>query len=218
MRVCEKHNCQLLPNGQCEVCLAAEERAEELERITSGKIMGIPRRFREATLAKCECDYYRLSPLQSEFITGKCGVGKTYLAAALAKDFYLTHQNYKPQDTGFLNFQEMVVRIKSSFRERAHESMQDILRTALQSSLVVLDDICTANPTPIAIDALYTIVNRRNENMLPTIYTTNYSLDEIKQLYGDMIASRLSACYYVEMALPDGRDRRIEESMRNSKK
>jgi DNA replication protein DnaC len=39
----------------------------------------------------------------------------------------------------------------------------------------------------------YIIIDRRYSDMKPTIYTSNLSLGEIAEFYGDRIASRLSA-------------------------
>ena len=85
--------------------------------------------------------------------------------------------------------------------------MSEILDSAI-TGFRIIDDIGTGKPTETAIEALYLIVNARYEQMLPTIYTTNLSMAEMCSVYGDRIASRLSACREIELI---GRDRRVSK-------
>jgi DNA replication protein DnaC len=229
MQVCEKHGCDITPiiTGSklypvtvpkpCQECakeykaeyekkkLEAEEKrqAERIKKIMAGDFMGIPKRFRLAEIHDFNVSQ-NYSIDESVLITGECGTGKTHLAVALAKVAYLDHENLNGR---FMNFQELAINIKSSFRDES-ESMRSVIHPCLEG-FRIFDDIGTGKPTDTAVEALYTIVNKRYEEVLPTIYTTNLSLGEISKVYGDRIASRLSACRVITLT---GKDRRLQRA------
>ncbi len=195
----------------------AEEKAECLGIIMSGLYGEIPKRFASATITDFT-EPYKYSFGDSLLITGPCGTGKTHLAVALCKlaladklkkmsddDIWVNAHEKMVFGRKFYNFQELSIKIKSSFRSES-ESMADLLSDVLEGFKIV-DDIGTSKPTETAIEALYTITNSRYEDMLPTIYTTNLTLTELSGLYGDRIASRLSSCRHIKLT---GKDRRLE--------
>ena len=57
--------------------------------------------------------------------------------------------------------------------------------------LLVIDDFGAKQPSNITIDQVYMILNKRYECMLPTIITSNLALEEIGNLFGERIASRI---------------------------
>jgi DNA replication protein DnaC len=165
--------------------------------ILSGSIMGIPERFKKAEV------YDKDMGSGSVFITGACGTGKSHLAASMAKRYSLDSKNI----TGlWVNFQEMAIMVKTSFRDDT-ESMDDIIKKVIKQPFLIMDDIGTAKPTESAIETLYMITNQRYERMMQTIYTTNLSLGEMAASYGDRVASRLSDCKQIKL---EGKDRRVK--------
>jgi len=151
---------------------------------------------------------YSFEKRESVFITGLCGTGKTHLAVALGR---MAMRN-KPKDlrvteSTFVNYPEFIIDVKCSFGETAYKSMRSLISN-LSGGFLILDDICTSkNPTPIDVDTLYLIVNERYQRRIPTIYTSNLTLEEIGAAYNDRIASRLSACNIIELT---GNDRRLQ--------
>lgn len=172
-------------------------------------ISDIPRMFAKADVKDFDNKFsYCFDKRESLFITGACGTGKTHLAVALGK---YAMENKNPElmvsDSKFINYPEFVIDIKCSFGESAHKSMQRLI-TDIAGGFIILDDICTSkNPTPIDVDALYLIVNDRYQRQIPTIYTSNLSIAEIRATYNDRIASRLSSCRIINLT---GKDRRLK--------
>lgn len=172
-------------------------------------ISDIPRMFANADTKDFGDKFkYSFDTRESIFITGLCGTGKTHLAVALGK-YAMENKNpeIRVSDSRFINYPEFVIDVKCSFGEAAHKSMQRLI-SGIAGGFIILDDICTSKaPTPIDVDTLYLIVNDRYQGQIPTIYTSNLSIEEIKSLYNDRISSRLSACRIIKL---NGNDRRIK--------
>ena len=185
----------------CRKCESERNWKEHIPILESGDFANIPLRFKAALLKDFDNKYSFQDG--SYFITGVCGTGKTHLAVALMKDYCI--KNRKSRDTKFYNFQDIAISVKCSFAQGA-EGMDTIIDKCQETKFAIFDDICTTKPTATEIDALYLIVNYKYENYLPAIYTSNLSIREISTIYGDRIASRLSACTQIKLT---GEDRRL---------
>jgi DNA replication protein DnaC len=142
------------------------------------------------------------------YIVGPVGVGKTYVASALAK---------KAVDAGtrkvrFVTGVDLLAHIRSTFNRNSEFSEDDIADRYGLCGLLVVDDLGKEQPTEYTRQTLYRIVNTRYEELLPLIVTTQYERDElIKRLGNDetaiAIVSRLfEMCERLRL---DGRDRRL---------
>lgn len=70
----------------------------------------------------------------------------------------------------------------------------DVLATFTSRPFLILDDIGTSKTTDWVLEQLYLLINYRYEMKLTTIYTSNYSLDELGEKLGDdRIPSRIQA-------------------------
>jgi DNA replication protein DnaC len=72
-----------------------------------------------------------------------------------------------------------------------------ILDEAIETQLLVLDDLGAEKASEYVLDRLYLIINGRYENDLPTLITTNLGLEQLRQQVGPRIVSRIS-----EMCMP----------------
>lgn len=61
----------------------------------------------------------------------------------------------------------------------------------LDCDLMILDDLGTEMATPMAISALYTLINTRLVNGKKTVISTNCGDAELRRRYGDQICSRI---------------------------
>lgn len=211
MQECKKHPGEEIRTGtMCNICREeadAEQKNETRKQIIlSGDFMSIPKRFRSATLGDFN-NYYDYRPRESVLLTGNCGLGKTHLAVALAKKAFLLSKDTLTQK-GFFNFTVIGNKVKSSFHDKSVSSMESIVNEICKVPFCILDDIGITGDKGTAFEALYVIVNERYENMLPTIYTTNLTLEGLQELYGDRIASRLSSCKRIALK---GDDRRLQK-------
>ncbi len=105
---------------------------------------------------------------------GGYGCGKTHLAAAIANTVVRLGV-----PTLFLTVPDLLdwLRFAYGSPEANFESRFDEIRNI---ALLVLDDLGTQNATPWAEEKLYQIINHRYVNHLPTVVTTNQTLNEIE--------------------------------------
>ena len=127
--------------------------------------------------------------LGSVFLISKTsGTGKTHLAIAVLRKLILSGI----RDSVFVSSPSLFLEIKNSFDSAtAHES--EIIEKYCSVPFLVVDDIGVERVSDWAKQIWYIIIDRRYSDMKPTIYTSNLSLGEIAEFYGDRIASRLSA-------------------------
>jgi len=164
---------------------------------------GMPQLFRDAK---------EILDLRSLFISGGCGVGKTYTAVSILKGFVrnLNCERFiKPfRNTPiFTNVPELLIRIRACFKEDSRISEEKMLERYFNTELLILDDLGIEKTTEWALQSLYVILNKRGGDCKQTIVTSNLSLDEIGSKLSDRIASRIRGmCKVVAVK---GRDRRL---------
>mgnify|MGYP000385529119 CR=1 FL=1 len=115
---------------------------------------------------------------------GNYGTGKTHLAAAILQD--VIGQGH----TGvFMSVPELISKIRASWSNETNEG--DMIDIISEADLVVMDDLGAENTKDWVRERLFVIINRRYEAMLPTIFTTNCNMKELRQKVGGRIHSRL---------------------------
>ncbi|KHE73176.1 hypothetical protein LD39_00910 [Halobacillus sp. BBL2006] len=129
-------------------------------------------------------------------ILGSYGTGKTHLLGAITNEL-----SRKGVQAVFINTTEFFDTLRESFEKdengkpisstRASEYIE-MVKTCEHLSL---DDVGKEKPTDYVLDVFYRIVNYRYENLLPTNFTTNASLEEMENQMGGATYRRL-----VEMA------------------
>lgn len=105
---------------------------------------------------------------------GPPGVGKTHLAVAVLVDLI---ERYRLHGR-FVEFTSLIHQIQSTFNPDSLESKRQILDPLSEAEFLVLDELGAQQPTPWVRDILYLIINNRYTRRLPTLFTTNYRLDE----------------------------------------
>jgi len=108
---------------------------------------------------------------------GPPGTGKTHLAVGVLVE--LT-ERYRVHGR-FAEFTSLIHQIQATFDPGSPESKREILDPLMGAELVVLDELGAQQMTPWVRDILYLIINYRYTRQLPTIFTTNYLLDETKK-------------------------------------
>ncbi|MBU5454833.1 ATP-binding protein [Caproiciproducens sp. MSJ-32] len=79
--------------------------------------------------------------------------------------------------------------------------------------LLVIDDLGTEQGTEWSLSKIYTILDSRYRKKLPTIVTSNYSLGQLKERYGERIVDRLiEMCINIENKNPSIRKIKAEEN------
>lgn len=179
----------------------AIEKAREEQELIAGarKKLNLPPRFQDATFdnfyterqptaCTAALDFIdQQRDMQSFFkglyLYGIAGSGKTHIAAAIANKLMM---EFRPR---FVTVPELLIRIKKNFNTNADDEFLDNLS---RTRLLVLDDIGSEKPTEWVQETLFVLIDRRYTHYLPTIFTSNCSLDQLAERLGYRIASRIA--------------------------
>jgi len=144
------------------------------------------------------------------YIHGSVGTGKTHIAYALLsackKDISAGGEVVGTESSAtFINASEFFAEMKRDFdRKEKTYPMENLMQSR---KLLFIDDIGAEKLSEWVISEFYLLLNHRYNEMLPTIFTSNLSLDELSEKFGERITSRIAGmCDVVELS---GVDRRI---------
>ena len=159
------------------------------KRYHAAEIGSIPKSIRE-----------KLTGLKDRglYIWGGCGTGKTYVSYAIFKE-----GRTKGINVMIKNFPAFLNQIKG--KDNINDEVRDL---ANYQGVLILDDIGAEKMTEWVGETIYLIVNGRYENCLPTIFTSNLSLEKLEEVAGDRIPSRISEMCHIEKL--DGKDKRLK--------
>jgi hypothetical protein len=143
------------------------------------------------------------------FICGPVGTGKTHLAVA-----YLVReiQQWGENSRIFIRSVDLFNKLRDSFRHNLSTPASEITENFSRYRFLVIDDLGTERSTPLVQEALYSIIDYRAGYRLPTIITSNFSLDQVGEHYGDFgerLASRIFGMG--ETLMLKGKDRRWQK-------
>lgn len=116
--------------------------------------------------------------------TGPVGSGKTYLAASIANELMEAQLQVL-----FLVVPDLLDELRASYKSEVNE--MDLLDTARTIPILILDDLGAHNYTDWTRNRLYSIINYRMNELLPTVITSNLSLDEMEDYIGVRTTSRI---------------------------
>jgi DNA replication protein DnaC len=142
----------------------------------------------------------------SLLLLGPTGVGKTWQAygALRAASLHpaLTRTSYRCRFWTAAPFADLMAML----RPRPKVDSEEVMKDLREVDLLLVDDLAAAKGSEWVEEQTYRLINGRYEAMLPTIFTTNLALNELRDAIGDRIASRLAeTCTRVVLA---GSDRR----------
>ncbi|MCK5022779.1 MAG: ATP-binding protein [Candidatus Aenigmarchaeota archaeon] len=128
------------------------------------------------------------------FIFGDTGTGKTYTMHALANHKKVYVDNW--------------VILLSKFRDLMQKGEYFMsIHDFTNEDYVFIDDIGAEKTSDFVVEFLYTIINKRYENMKRTVLSTNLTLEDFGERYGDRILSRIAEmCIFLELK---GEDQRL---------
>lgn len=133
-----------------------------------------------------------LPKLGNYFVYGDVHTGKTVWATFMMME--AEKQRYLNATSAVIllwKTSEFLNDIKSCY-DNSDKDEQAILNLLSEADFLILDDFGSERPTDWVLGMLYLLVDRRYENMKTTIFTSNHSLDEIAEKFGDdRITSRI---------------------------
>ncbi|GAV22497.1 ATP-binding protein [Carboxydothermus pertinax] len=122
-------------------------------------------------------------PTKGLYFSGPVGSGKTLLAAIIANEAIKAGK-----EVLFVVVPEFLEKVKQSFGE---EDDGFLMKKALSSELLILDDLGAHNYTEWTRNTLYLIINHRLNYQLPVIITTNIGLEDLESYLGERTTSRI---------------------------
>ncbi|MGC9358909.1 MAG: ATP-binding protein [Anaerolineae bacterium] len=128
------------------------------------------------------CKTFAKHPEGWLLLTGTYGCGKTHLAAAIANE-----RLSQGHPVLFVVVPDLLDHLRAAYAPSSTVSYDTRFEQVRQVELLVLDDLGTQNATPWATEKLYQILNYRYNAELPTVITTNQSIESMDP----RLASRL---------------------------
>ena len=138
---------------------------------------------------------------------GPTGLGKTHLSLAIASE--VTRKGWGVVYNCAQNIFTVMENEKFG-RDNTAGQGSDMF---LDCDLLILDDLGTEFITQFSKAALYQILNTRILRRVPTIISTNFTVDELYEKYPDSIMSRIMGCFKAYTFL--GRD--IRQQIKSKK-
>ena len=126
----------------------------------------------------CEVSSIVLEEGYGIYLYGNSGTGKTHLTACMVNELIKQHR-----PTLFTNFFEISQIIRGTFKSNTN-SEESMIEKISNIDFLFIDDLGTEKVTKNGEDnwlqeKIFEILNKRYNNTKPTIYTSNYSLEEL---------------------------------------
>ena len=156
--------------------------------------VGVPPHRQEVTFADCsdipknildKAHAWTKAPRGLLYIHGITGCGKSTLAVAMLGEL-LTLPTFKPSVTQYISQRRYIRGVKAKFGNKP-----DTIPPEYAIHLLVYDDMGDIRLTDFVKDAIDDLVEERHDFDLPTIITSNLSLNEVAENIDPRIASRI---------------------------
>lgn len=171
-------------------------------RELENKYNQLPKKFRK--MDSDRIDLLKRFYEEGLFIWGKVGTGKSVLAASFAKTYIS-----EGRQLIWINYTAFIMKLQKAFNNELMEDPYTIAEdTAKFPGILIIDDFGAEKLTDFVRQITYYILNEREQRLLPTIITSNFSLAQIDEMIDVRISSRIAGmCKVVELT---GDDKRIK--------
>lgn len=131
------------------------------------------------------------------------GSGKTRLAVTIANELM-----EKGESVLVIKANNVSKEVRKTFNKESNIGELDVIKEFQRAQVLIIDDIAVEKPTDFTGELLYSIFDYRVEHKLPTIVTSNKTIEEMDGMYSEgRVSSRLKKLC-IEVYMP-------EESMRD---
>lgn len=117
---------------------------------------------------------------------GPSGLGKTFLSSAIATELLK-----KGKDVLYISANSLFPALESMHFGRGDDNGAYIAQRALESDLLILDDLGAEFITQFTTSELFRIMNQRLLTGKKMVFSTNLTLPEIESSYSERIVSRI---------------------------
>lgn len=117
-------------------------------------------------------------------LLGKCGTGKTHLATSIAN--YIMPRGYSAL---YMTVYDAVSKFKETFNSDLTE--ENVLAMFATPDLLILDEAGVGFGSEAEKLFIYRLINRRYEQVKPSIMIANLTIDEFKDRVGERVLDRL---------------------------
>ena len=121
----------------------------------------------------------------SAVLLGKCGTGKTHLAAAVGN--YILNNGYTVK---YMTMYDAVGKFKETFNNR-DISEESVLKVFADPDLLIIDEAGVGFGSTSEEIFMYRMINRRYEQMKPTMVCANLTIEEFSDKIGERVLDRL---------------------------
>jgi len=136
------------------------------------------------------------------YIFGGCGTGKTHIAYAIWQ-----RCQDKDRKCRFYKSTELLDLIREFYgKSDTQENQLNLIMN--YTGLLIIDDLGAEKPTEWVEETFYKIIDKRYEEMLPTVFTSNLDLGVLAEKISDRLTSRIAEM--CEIIKVDGEDKRIK--------
>lgn len=117
---------------------------------------------------------------------GDVGSGKTFLAGCITNA--LLEQE---QQVLFLVVPDFLDDMRATYQKQGEFSEADLMDTARKAKVLILDDLGAHNFTEWTQNKIFSLINYRLNYGLPTVITTNITVEEMGEVVGVRTVSRI---------------------------
>jgi DNA replication protein DnaC len=130
----------------------------------------------------------------NKYLQGAVNSGKTInICKMLLNTIYRDYLQGTPHTYYFIEVSRLLSEIKQSF-DNPEISEYELIERFISYDVLVIDDFGTKKVTPWVYEVLYRIINGRYENLKPTGYTSNLSIEElIERLQDERLPRRMES-------------------------
>jgi len=147
---------------------------------------------------------FAMNPRGIMLFAGRNGTGKTYSAETIFDAVRIPLIEEKL----FFTQVDLFMKWQKDVREWGEAIY--LYERIQESRLFVIDDLGTRMPSEAFKDYLYAIIEKRerNKDTRGTLITTNLNSDQMREMFGDAIVSRVASGQVFRF---DGKDRRFKQ-------
>ena len=152
----------------------------------------------EPAMAKFGREWVKSSNKKSLFLTGNAGSGKTFFAHSIFRA--MIESTPRAEVFNFVRSDDLDSELLKAVKNEGEEYTLEKYHSV---PFLFIDDLGVERVSERIIKQYYSIIDRRLNNLMPTIFTSNIPLDKINSNLGDRIASRLEMCEEIKFPKRD---------------